>query len=82
MQIRIPLQLWRSLHRKLEAIYPQRKKPAPYCLFLEPIVTRPELMLNDGIHPTAKSSAADPRYDGTLFQTTNQPAEKDPVGDN
>ncbi len=56
MQIRIPRNYGVAYIEKLEAIYPRLAEETDTPLlpfFLEPIVTRPELMLNDGIHPTA-----------------------------
>ncbi len=56
MQIRIPRNYGVAYIEKLEAIYPKLAEETDSALlpfFLESIVTRPELMLNDGIHPTA-----------------------------
>ncbi len=56
MQIRIPRNYGVAYIAKLEAIYPQLAEETKTPLlpfFLESIVTRPELMMNDGIHPTA-----------------------------
>lgn len=56
MQIRIPRNYGATYIEKLEAIYPRLAEETDSPLlpfFLEPIVIRPELMLNDGIHPTA-----------------------------
>ena len=58
MQIRIPRNYGAAYISKLEAIYPQlaaETKTPLLPFFLESIITKPELMLNDGIHPTAKA---------------------------
>jgi Lysophospholipase L1 and related esterases len=58
MQIRIPRNYGAAYIAKLEAIYPQlaaETKTPLLPFFLESIITKPELMLNDGIHPTAKA---------------------------
>ncbi len=58
MQIRIPRNYGAAYITKLEAIYPQlaaETKTPLLPFFLESIITKPELMLNDGIHPTAKA---------------------------
>lgn len=58
MQIRIPRNYGAAYITKLEAIYPQLAEETNTPLlpfFLEDIITRPELMFNDGIHPTAKA---------------------------
>lgn len=58
MQIRIPRNYGAAYITKLEAIYPQLAEETKTPLlpfFLESIITKPELMLNDGIHPTAKA---------------------------
>ena len=58
MQIRIPRNYGAAYIAKLEAIYPQLAEETKTPLlpfFLESIITKPELMLNDGIHPTAKA---------------------------
>ena len=57
MQIRIPRNYGAAYITRLEAIYPQLAEETGIPLlpfFLESIITRPELMFNDGIHPTAK----------------------------
>nr|WP_321242312.1 arylesterase [uncultured Tolumonas sp.] len=58
MQIKIPRNYGAAYIAKLEAIYPQLAEETKTPLlpfFLESIITKPELMLNDGIHPTAKA---------------------------
>ncbi len=58
MQIRIPRNYGAAYISKLEAIYPQlaaETKTPLLPFFLESIITKPELMLNDGIHPPAKA---------------------------
>ena len=58
MQIRIPRNYGAAYISKLEAIYPQLAEETKTPLlpfFLESIITKPELMLNDGIHPSAKA---------------------------
>ncbi len=58
MQIRIPRNYGAAYITKLEAIYPQLAEETKTPLlpfFLESIITKPELMFNDGIHPTAKA---------------------------
>ncbi|MDD2344286.1 MAG: arylesterase [Tolumonas sp.] len=58
MQIRIPRNYGAAYITRLEAIYPQLAEETGIPLlpfFLESIITRPELMFNDGIHPTAKA---------------------------
>jgi acyl-CoA thioesterase-1 len=58
MQIRIPRNYGAAYIAKLEALYPQLSAETNTPLlpfFLESIVTKPELMLNDGIHPTAEA---------------------------
>jgi acyl-CoA thioesterase-1 len=58
MQIRIPRNYGAVYIEKLESIFPQLAKETDTPLlpfFLETVITQPELMLNDGIHPTAQA---------------------------
>lgn len=58
MQIRIPRNYGEAYIEKIESIYPrlsQEMNVPALPFFLEKVIIHPELMRNDGIHPTAEA---------------------------
>ena len=79
MQIRIPRNYGAAYIAKLEAIYPQLAEETKTPLlpfFLEPIVTQPALMMNDGIHPTAEAQPLIRNMMAPLLRLHIEPKEK------
>ena len=79
MQIRIPRNYGAAYIAKLEAIYPQLAEETKTPLlpfFLEPIVTQPALMMNDGIHPTAEAQPLIKNMMAPLLRQHIEPKEK------
>ena len=79
MQIRIPRNYGAAYIAKLEAIYPQLAEETKTPLlpfFLEPIVTQPALMMNDGIHPTAEAQPLIRNMMAPLLRQHIEPKEK------
>lgn len=79
MQIRIPRNYGAAYISKFEAIYPQLAKEHNVPLlpfFLEPIIVRPELMLNDGIHPTAEAQPLIKEFMAPLLREHINPSKK------